>query len=154
MRKLLLLFILVPVLELALLIEVGSRLGTGPTLLVLGFTGLLGAFLARRQGLGALRAAQEQVQRGELPAGPMVDGILILVAALLLITPGFLTDVLGFTLLFGSVRNRLKAHLANEFRRGVEERRIRVYATELGRAPFASKSYPAAGEEIPPYKIH
>jgi UPF0716 protein FxsA len=154
MRKLLLFFILVPVLELALLIEVGSRLGTGPTLLLLGLTGLLGAFLARHQGLGALRAAQQQVQRGELPAGPIVDGILILVAALLLITPGLLTDVLGFVLLFGSVRNRLKAYLASEFRRGVEERRIRVYAAELGSAPFPPKSSPDAGEEIPPYKIH
>ena len=154
MRKLLLLFLLVPALELALLIEIGSRIGTVSTFVVLGLTGLLGAFLARRQGLGAIRAAQEQVQRGELPAGPIVDGILILIGALLLMTPGLLTDVFGFLLFFPSVRARLKTHLADQFRRGVEERRIRVYAAGLGRSPFVSERYPAAPEEIPPYKIH
>jgi UPF0716 protein FxsA len=155
MRKLLLVFILVPALELALLIEIGSRLGILPTFLVLGLIGLLGAFVARRQGLGAIRAAQEQVQRGELPGGPIVDGVLILIAALLLMAPGFLTDILGFGLLFKSVRNRLKAHLADWFRRGVEERRIRVYAAGLGRSPFVSDRFPTAvHEETPPYKIH
>jgi UPF0716 protein FxsA len=154
MRKLLLVFILVPALELALLIEIGSRIGTLATFLALGVSGLSGAFLARRQGLGAIRAAQEQVQRGELPAGPLVDGILILIAGLLLMAPGFLTDVLGFLLLFKSIRARVKTYLADQFRRGVEERRIRVYAAGLGHSPFVSDRYPAAPEENPPYKIH
>ncbi len=115
MRKLLLLFILVPALELALLIEIGSHLGTGWTLLLLALTGSLGAFLARRQGLSALRAAQEQMQRGELPAGPILDGILILVAGVLLITPGVLTDAFGFLLLFKSIRARIRTILADQF---------------------------------------
>ncbi len=153
MRKLLLLFILVPALELALLIEIGSRLGTGWTLLLLALTGSLGAFLARRQGLSALRAAQEQMQRGELPAGPILDGILILVAGVLLITPGVLTDAFGFLLLFKSMRARIRAILADQFRRGVDERRIRVYGAEL-RSPFRAEGYPGRAEETPPYKIH
>jgi UPF0716 protein FxsA len=154
MRKLLLLFILVPALELALLIELGSRLGTAPTLLLLALTGILGAFLARRQGLGALRAAQEHMQRGELPAGPIVDGILILVAAVLLITPGLLTDALGFLLLVRGFRDRVKSILVSRFRRGVEERRIRVYTSGIGRSPLDSEIYTVEAAETPRYKFH
>lgn len=154
MRKLLLLFILVPALELALLIELGSRLGTAPTLLLLALTGILGAFLARRQGLGALRAAQEQMQRGELPAGPIVDGILILVAAVLLITPGVMTDALGFLLLVRGFRDRVKSILVSRFRRGVEERRIRVYTSGIGGPALDSEIYPLEAEETPRYRLH
>ena len=154
MRKLLLLLLLVPALELALLIELGSRLGTAPTLLLLALTGILGAFLARRQGLGALRAAQEHMQRGELPAGPIVDGILILVAAVLLITPGVLTDGLGFLLLVRGFRNRVKVILVSRFRRGVEERRIRVYTSAIGRSPLDSEIYTVEAAETPRYKFH
>jgi UPF0716 protein FxsA len=154
MRKLLLLFILVPALELALLIELGSRLGTAPTLLLLALTGILGALLARRQGLGALRAAQEHMQRGELPAGPIVDGILILVAAVLLITPGLLTDALGFLLLVRGFRDRVKSILVSRFRRGVEERRIRVYTSGIGRSPLDSEIYTVEAAETPRYKFH
>jgi UPF0716 protein FxsA len=154
MGKLLLLFLLVPALELALLIELGGRLGTVPTLLLLALTGFLGAALARRQGLGALRAAQEQMQRGELPAGPIVDGILILVAALLLITPGVLTDGLGFLLLLRSFRDRVKSMLLTRFRRGIEERRIRVYSSGFGRSPLDTDVYPTEAEETSRYKFH
>ncbi len=154
MRKLLLLFILVPALELALLIEIGGRMGTAPTLLLLALTGLLGAYVARRQGLSALRAAREQTRRGELPAGPIVDGILILVAAVLLITPGVLTDALGFLLLLRSVRDRVKSMLLTRFRRGIEERRIRVYSSGIGRVPLDTDIYPFEAEETSRYKFH
>ncbi len=154
MRILLLMFILIPALELAILIELGSRLGTVPTLLLLALTGFLGAFLARRQGLGALRAAQAQMQRGELPAGPIVDGILILIAAVLLITPGVLTDALGFLLLIRGIRDRVKSMLMSRFRRGIEERRIRVYSSGFGRSPIDTDVYPIEAEETSRYKFH
>jgi UPF0716 protein FxsA len=154
MRKLLLLFVLLPALELAVLIELGSRLGTAPTLLLLALSGLLGAFLARRQGLGALRAAQEQVERGQLPAGPIVDGILILVAGVLLITPGVLTDGLGFLLLLRSFRDRVKSMLLTRFRRGIEERRIRVFSSGFGHSPLDTDIYPIEAEESSRYKFH
>ena len=125
-----------------------------PTLLLLVVTGLLGAFLARRQGLGALHAAQEQMQRGELPAGPILDGVLILVAAILLITPGVLTDALGFLLLVRGFRNRIKSILVSRFRRGVEERRIHVYTSGIGRTPFDSEVFPTEADASPRYKIH
>jgi UPF0716 protein FxsA len=154
MGKLLLLFVLVPALELALLIEIGGHLGTVPTLLLLAFTGFLGAFLARRQGVGALRAARELMERGELPTDPIADGILILIGAILLITPGVLTDALGFLLLVGSVRDRVKSILLTRFRRGIEERRIRVYSSGFGRSPLDTDVYPVEAEETSRYKFH
>jgi len=153
MRKLLLLFIVVPVVELALLIELGVRLGTVPTLVFLLTTGFMGAFLARRQGLSVLRAAQDQMQRGELPADSVADGILILLAAALLITPGVLTDGVGFLFLIPAFRKRIKATLVSRFRRGVEERRIRFYAAGIAQAPFDREIHPGDAD-TPRYKIH
>jgi UPF0716 protein FxsA len=154
MRTLLLLILLVPIAELALLIEIGSRLGTIPTLSLLLATGLLGAVLARRQGLAVLRRANEQMQRGELPAGPIADGLLILLAAGLLIAPGVLTDCLGFLLLVPAFRHRIKANLSSRFQRGVDERRIRVYAARLARTPVEPDVYPTEADAAPRYKIH
>jgi UPF0716 protein FxsA len=154
MRKLLLLFILVPVVELAVLIELGSRLGTALTLMVLLIPGFVGVVLARSQGLSVLRAAHEKMQGGEVPAGSIADGMFILFAAALLITPGVLTDCLGFLLLVPAVRNRIKASLLSRFRRGVEEQRIRFYAAGLGRSPVDPEVYSREADATPPYKIH
>jgi UPF0716 protein FxsA len=171
MAKLLLLFIAVPAVELALLIEVGRHLGTIPTLLLVVFTGMLGAFLARMQGLAVLRAAQEKMARGELPAGSVADGVLILVAAALLVTPGILTDACGFLLLVPAFRNAIKAALLRRFRRAVEENRVKVHVASFGfppedlnrvsREPIDVKSYPLDVDgdvdvevDPPKYKIH
>ena len=89
MGKLLLLFIIVPAVELGLLIQVGIYLGTWPTLALIVFTGIVGAYLARRQGLSVLTTcAQEQMDRGELPASSLADGVMILVAGALLMATG------------------------------------------------------------------
>ena len=136
MGRLLLLFIVVPAVELALLIELGSRLGTLPTLGLIALTGIVGAYLARRQGLSVLRRAQEQMNRGELPAGSLGDGVMILIAGALLMTPGILTDVLGFSLLVPRVRAAIKSHLQARFRKAVEEQRIHVHVGGAGFDPF------------------
>lgn len=155
MRKLLLLIVLMPILELALLMELGSRIGTVPILMLLLFPGLVGVVLARGQGLSVLRAAHEKTERGELPAGSIADGFLILLAAALLITPGVLTDFLGFLLLVPAVRNRVKVSLFNRFRRGVEERRIRFYAAGSGgSSSFDPEVYSPGVDRAPRYKIH
>jgi UPF0716 protein FxsA len=154
MARLLLLFILVPIAELALLIEIGRWLGTVPTLLLLFATGFVGAFLARRQGLGAVNAARLQMQRGELPAGPLMDGVLILVAAIFLLTPGVLTDILGFLLLIGAVRKRIRSAVLSRVQRGIDERRIRVYAAGFGSSPVGTGLNPEEPGRTPPYKIH
>ncbi len=93
------LFILVPLLELYLLIQVGSHVGVEITIGIVVVTGLVGAWLARRQGLRVLREVQASLAVGDMPADALVDGLLILVAGAVLLTPGLLTDALGFALL-------------------------------------------------------
>jgi UPF0716 protein FxsA len=123
---LLLLFIVVPALELILLIEVGSRIGTVATLGLIVLTGVVGASLARVQGFLVLRKIQEDVARGQLPAGSLVDGLIILVAGVLLITPGILTDVFGFLCLFPAFRSVLKAMVWRRLERMVRESRVHL----------------------------
>lgn len=127
MGKLLLLFVVLPALELALLIEIGSRIGTGATLALILGTGILGASLARRQGLGVLRRLQRETEAGRLPAGSLVDGVIILVAAALLVTPGILTDAFGFLCLVPAFRSVVKGALQRRFERAVAEKRVQVH---------------------------
>jgi len=97
--RLLLLFTIVPLVELFLLVKLGTVVGVGPTVALVIFTGVLGAWLARQQGLGVLRRLSEDLAEGRLPAEALVDGLLILIAGAVLLTPGLLTDALGFLLL-------------------------------------------------------
>ena len=126
MGKLLLLFILVPAVELALLIEVGRHIGTLATLALIAGTGALGAFLARLQGLGILRQMQSELAAGRLPPSSIVDGVIILLAAVVLITPGILTDAVGFLCLVPAFRRVLKRTLWQRLRRAVQEGRANV----------------------------
>ncbi|MEO1084493.1 MAG: FxsA family protein [Acidobacteriota bacterium] len=97
--RLLLLFTLLPLLELWLLLNVGSRLGVPATVALVFGTGILGAWLARRQGLDTWKRLQTETSAGRLPTDAMVDGLLILIAGAVLLTPGILTDLAGFFLL-------------------------------------------------------
>ena len=107
MAKLLMLFILVPATELVLLIEVGSRIGTVNTVLIIVATGVLGVSLASRQGLGVLRQIQAETAVGRMPGGAIVDGLLILIAGIVLMTPGLLTDIAGFLCLIPATRRAI-----------------------------------------------
>ncbi len=129
--RLLLLFTIVPVCELALLIEVGQRLGVLPTVaLVLG-TGVLGAALARREGTQALHRLRTNMSQGKFPGEEIFDGVLILTGGLLLLTPGLLTDLLGFSVLvpFGRrlIKGYLKAAIAQRLRPGSVETHYTVH---------------------------
>lgn len=115
MPLLLFLFIAIPAVELALLIEVGSRIGTIPTLGLIAATGVLGAALARHQGLAVLARVRRETEAGRMPAGPLVDGLLILIAGAVLMTPGLLTDLFGFALLVPPFRRVLKSRLRRRF---------------------------------------
>ena len=97
--RLLLLFTLVPLIELFLLVKLGTVIGIGATVLIVITTGVLGAWLARWQGLGVLRRLTEDLNQGRLPAEALIDGLLILIAGAVLLTPGLITDALGFLLL-------------------------------------------------------
>jgi UPF0716 protein FxsA len=121
--RLLLLFTVVPLLELFLLVKLGTVIGIGATVLIVICTGVLGAWLARWQGLGVLRRLTEDVNEGQLPADALIDGLLILIAGAVLLTPGLITDALGFLLLVPQgravVRNKIAARLAS--RTGVSD---------------------------------
>ena len=121
MAKLLLLFIVVPAVELILLIKLGGMIGVLPTIAVIVITGALGATLARWQGLGVLRNVQNELARGGLPAGSLVDGLIILIAAALLMTPGFLTDLVGFLCLVPGFRTVLKTALWKRLEKAVKQ---------------------------------
>lgn len=94
--RLILLFLLTPAIELGLLIQVDKLIGFWPTIGVILVTGMAGSYLARREGLSTWKRLNERLNEGDLPGKELVDGVIILVAGALLITPGVLTDVLGF----------------------------------------------------------
>ena len=118
--KLFLAFTIIPIIEIYLLIEIGSMFGalTAVTLVIL--TGFLGAFLARMQGLQTLYRIQESLRESRMPSGELLDALLIVIAGLVLLTPGFLTDLAGFLLLIPATRNSIKYWL----RRQIELRYI------------------------------
>lgn len=126
MLRLLLLFTLVPAIELGLLIEIGSRIGTLPTLGLIVVTGIVGAALARYQGLWVLQRTQLELAEGRLPAGALIDGVLILIAAALLVTPGIVTDAVGFALLIPLTRAGIRRLLSRWLERAVREGRANV----------------------------
>ena len=127
-RLLLLLFIAVPVVELFLLIEIGQRVGTLTTVGIIMATGIVGASLARQQGISTLARLRADLAAGRLPADPIVDGVLILVAAAVLITPGLLTDLAGFLCLVPAFRRLVKRYLKRTFERAVREGTVGVGA--------------------------
>ncbi len=127
MGRLLVLFILVPAVELLLLIELGGLIGPLLTVGIIVVTGVAGASLARWQGLSVLRQVQRDMAGGQLPAGALVDGVIILIAGALLMTPGFLTDIVGFLALVPGVRRVVKRALRARFERSIREGGTNVY---------------------------
>lgn len=103
-----LLFLVVPFVELFLLIQVGQAVGAIPTIGALIVVSIVGAWLVKREGLAVLRKAQHQVRTGRVPGRELVDGVLILFGGALLLTPGFLTDLLGLALLIPPIRALLR----------------------------------------------
>ena len=107
MPLLFLTFLLVPLLEIYLLIEIGSLIGAAWTVVGVVGTAALGAALVRRQGLAALARFRSATEAGELPALTIMEGLALLVAGALLLTPGFFTDAIGFVLLTPPLRQIL-----------------------------------------------
>ena len=136
MGILLLLFILVPAVELMLLIKVGGLIGILPTVAIIVGTGALGASLARWQGLGVLRNVQRELAGGRIPAGSLVDGVMILVAAALLLTPGFITDIVGFSCLVPGLRSVMKRAAWKRLERAVRDGRTSVFVRLGGQGPW------------------
>jgi len=109
--KLILVFTIVPFIELLVLIELGSYIGTFNTIMVVVITGVIGAFMARVAGLSVLFKIQENLRAGIFPKDELFDGILILIGGAFLLTPGLLTDAVGFLLLLPLGREGIKRWL-------------------------------------------
>jgi UPF0716 protein FxsA len=123
MGRLFLLFLLVPLAELYLLIRVGQVVGAPCTIALVVVTAFLGAALARREGLRTLVAIQEGLAAGRPPTEDLIEGVMILLAGLVLLTPGFVTDALGFLALLPPTRRWLRRYLMAWFKRRVDLQR-------------------------------
>lgn len=114
--QLLLLFIAVPLIEVLILIQLGSLFGFWPTILLVIGTGILGAYLAKLYGLSIWYQIQDDLSAGRMPADKLVDGLLVLIGGIVLLTPGLLTDILGILLLFPYTRNFFKKFAKSKFK--------------------------------------
>jgi len=140
--RLLLLFVVVPLVELALLWKIGTVMGWPQTFALVLLTGVIGSWLARREGLRCWDRVRQKLEAGELPGDPLIDAVMILVAGVLLVTPGVLTDLLGFALLLPGFRRVIKRRLQRRF-----QAHIKMYTTTGGGWP-PSPGGPGAHDEI------
>jgi len=122
--KLILLFTIVPFIELSLLIELGTHIGTINTIMVVVLTGVLGAFMARIAGFNVLSKIQENLRAGIFPGDELFDGVLILIGGAFLLTPGLVTDAAGFFLLIPLGRAVIKRWLKEIVRGKMEQGEI------------------------------
>ena len=113
-------FVGVPFAEIYVLLQVGHAIGVLNTLALLILVSMVGAWLAKREGLGVIRRVQDALNAGRVPAAELVDGFLILLAAALMITPGFLTDIVAIFLLLPPVRAMVRQTLRRRFARRIE----------------------------------
>lgn len=133
--RLILLFLLTPAIELGLLIQVDKLIGFWPTVGLILATGVAGSFLARREGISTWRRLNERLQAGDLPGNELVDGVIILVAGALLITPGVLTDVLGFLGLLPPSRALVRRAIIRRLRHRIEQGSLQVQFGVFGAPP-------------------
>lgn len=131
--RLFLLFTVVPIIELYLLISIGQVLGAGATIGIVFATGMLGAWLAKREGGRVLREWQQAVQRGLVPREGLTSSLLVLVGGILLVTPGVVTDFVGLALLVPFTRR----HVAKILRERVQHKlEVRTFEGTLGPGGF------------------
>ena len=131
--RLALLFVIVPLLELALLIQMGQMVGFWPTIGLVVFTGVTGAWLTRAEGLRTIWRLRDDVANGRVPGQAIMDGMAVLAGGALLLTPGSLTDLLGFGLLVPVTRHAIQKRIMARLERSIEEgaNRVRVAGGEL-----------------------
>ncbi|MBW2523450.1 MAG: FxsA family protein [Deltaproteobacteria bacterium] len=150
MAKLVVLFTLVPLVELYLLLLLGGLLGFWPTVALVLLTALVGAWLAKREGLRVLRQWQQSLSRGQMPEEGVLGGVLLLVGGVLLVTPGVLTDVVGLALLApvsrGWVARWLRPKIEARLNRGIESGAVTV--VDLGAGAVGPGPRHAAVREV------
>ncbi|NIZ11802.1 FxsA family protein [Phaeobacter sp. HF9A] len=127
-------FLLVPIIEIALFIQVGGLIGLFPTLLIVVLTAILGTWLVRREGRIALGQVRNSFEQLSDPTEPLAHGAMILLAGALLLTPGFFTDAIGFLLLIPGFRTRAFAYLRSK---------VTVARFQMGTAPGSGPHRPS-----------
>ena len=125
--RLILIFIVVPLIEILLLIEIGSRIGALNTIFIIVLTGILGASLMRHQGFTIIRNIQRDLSQGRMPTGELINGTLVLVGGIVLLTPGFFTDSVGFVLLLPATRALILKKIQLLIRRKIESGDIHIF---------------------------
>ncbi|MGA9227289.1 MAG: FxsA family protein [Mesobacillus sp.] len=126
MKYFFLFLVLVPAAEIGVLLYSGQTIGVWPTIAMIILTGFLGAYLAKQQGLETIRKTQEQLRRGMMPGDAILDGISVLVGGTLLLTPGFITDIMGILLLAPPTRKFFKVLMMKAFRKWIDKGNIKV----------------------------
>ncbi|WP_042462731.1 FxsA family protein [Neobacillus dielmonensis] len=126
MRYLLFFIIAVPAAEIGLLMVSGKLFGVWLTVMLIILTGILGAYLAKREGLQALRTVQTQLQNGQMPGDAVLDGICILIGGTLLLTPGFISDITGFLMLFPPTRKFIKRYMLRIIKKRITNGNIKI----------------------------
>lgn len=148
--RLLILFIGIPLIELILFMQIGSRIGIPATIATIVLTGIIGASLTRRQGLQVFTRYQKALAEGRMPHEEVIEGLMILVAGAVLLTPGFLTDAIGFALLVPTVRAAVRG-LAAKYLKGKVEVRVANAGVEFpGTNPTSTVQGGDASRKRPP----
>jgi UPF0716 protein FxsA len=125
--NLFLLFTIIPIIELAILIKVGSFLGVFNTVLIVILTAVVGAYMVRSEGIGVMYRIQKSMQEGVFPEEELINGAMILVAGALLLTPGFFTDVIGFIMVFPVSRNIIKKYAKKHIHKRIHPDEIEIH---------------------------
>ena len=118
MNTLLLIILIVPLIEIYLFIQIGGQIGAFNTILIILLTAVVGIYFVRLQGLNTLRSGVTQLYRNQIPIYEMMSGAALVMAALLLIIPGFATDVIGFLLILPFTRNLIFKCLGKKYKKG------------------------------------
>ena len=149
--RLALLFVIVPIIELMLLIQLGQMVGLGPTLALVVATGIGGAAMARAEGLRVFFQFQKELAQGRLPGQAMLDGASVLIGGAFLLTPGVLTDLFGFSLLFPLTRRWIQGRVKKRLERQLKDGSIRVVTMGggVGFGGFGGGGFGATGQGRP-----
>lgn len=156
--RLFVLFVLVPVIELALLIQIGRAIGLLPTVGLVLLTGAAGAWLARAEGVRVFFSFQNELQTGRVPGQAVFDGLCVLVGGALLLTPGVLTDLFGFALLLPPTRRWIQRRMRRSLERRMQDGSVRVVTFGSGGlggfgfgGPPGASGTPGPGQGRPPH---
>ena len=158
--RLLLLFVIVPAIELAILVEIGKDIGFWPTMGIILLTGIIGSSLARSQGVAVWSQFNLKLQKGQLPGNELLDGLIVLCSGALLLTPGILTDFVGFLGLIPQsrtlIRNQLQKYLKNTRLQGNIHFHSTMYGSSSapGTPPPSSPDWQGTPKEKPDHSLN